>query len=216
MSERERISRRMRDHFESVWRAGDAWDLEASGFEQARYERQLALLAGRHYGKALEIGCGSGVFTRLLAGIADRVVALDIAAAAVERARKRAEGAGPGVVSFHVADVMTFDLGAGGPWDLVVLSETVYCLGWLYPLFDVAWLAARLLEATRPGGRLLLANTYGRAGRDWLLLPCLIDTYRDLVRNVGYRLESEEVFRGVKDGVEFKVLTSLFTKEPGG
>ena len=47
MSERELISRRMRDHYESVWRAGDAWELESSDFEQARYERQLALLAGR-------------------------------------------------------------------------------------------------------------------------------------------------------------------------
>src|SRR4051794_2357927 len=110
MSEREAISRRMRDHYESVWRSGDAWELEASEFEQARYERQLALLSDRRYGKTLEIGCGSGGFTRLLAGIADRVVALDIAAAAVERARKRAEGAGPGVVAFQVADVMTFDL----------------------------------------------------------------------------------------------------------
>jgi hypothetical protein len=55
-------------------------------------------------------------------------------------------------------------------------------------MFDVALLAANLREAMQPGGRLLLANTYG-ANKDWLLRPWLIDTYRDLFRNVGFALE---------------------------
>jgi predicted glycoside hydrolase/deacetylase ChbG (UPF0249 family)/SAM-dependent methyltransferase len=214
ISERALISRRMRDNFEYLWQTGDAWDLESSEFEQTRYDRLLALLADRRYGNVLEVGCGSGELTRRLAGIADRVVATDIAAAAVERARQRTHDVPAGVVTFHVDDVMNMDLGAAGPWDLVVLSETTYCLGWLYPLFDIAWLAVRIFEATRPGGRLLLANAYGRPGADWLLMPCLIDTYRDLVGNVGFHLESEEVYRGIKYGMELSTLISLFTKEP--
>jgi SAM-dependent methyltransferase len=206
----------VRAHYERVWQAGDAWELESSDFEQARYDRQLALLAGRRYERALELGCGSGGFTRRLAGVADRVVALDVAAAAIDRARAATVGAGPGVVEFRVADVMDYDPAPEGPWDLIVLSETIYCVGWLYPFFDVAWMADRLFAATRPGEQLLLANTYGREHKDWLIRPWLVNTYRDLFRNVGFRVEAEEVFRGAKSGVEIRVLMSLFVKPADG
>ena len=162
MTERHLISQKMREHYETVWRAGDAWNFEVSEFEQARYAHQLDFLGEQRYERALEIGCGSGCFTRRLAGIADRVVALDIAEVAIKRARMQVAGAGPGVVEFRVADAMHYDLHAEGPWDLVVVSETMYCLGWLYPFFDIAWFACKLLNATRAGGRLLLTNTYGQ------------------------------------------------------
>ena len=48
---------------------------------------------------------------------------------------------------------MEYDVKAEGPWDLVVFSETIYCLGWLYPLFDVGWLRLEpLAEATSGAG----------------------------------------------------------------
>jgi len=52
--------------------------------------------------------------------------------------------------------------------------------------------------------------------RAWTGLVVLTETarlvlsYRDMFRNVGYRLKSEESIRGVKDEVEFEVLISLF------
>jgi hypothetical protein len=109
---------------------------------------------------------------------------------------------------------MDYDPCLEGPWDLVVLSETIYYLGWLYPFFDVGWLAQRLYAATRGGGRLLLANTQGEC-EDLLLLPWLIRTYRDLFMNVGFRIEAEEVFCGCKNGVLLEVLISLMVRPPG-
>jgi SAM-dependent methyltransferase len=209
--ERNALHQQIQSHYEAVWRSGDAWGLENSAFDQTRYARQIALLEGRNYERALEIGCGSGCFTRMLAGIVDQVVALDIAAAAIERARSQTAGTAPGRVDLRVANIMDFDLNADGPWDLIVFSEAIYCLIWLYPMFDVAWLAARLFEATRDHGRLLLVNTYGQE-KDWLLRPWLIDTYRDLFRNVGFRLEAEEILRGTKEDTEMRVLMSLFEK----
>jgi SAM-dependent methyltransferase len=206
---RQTIGQKMRDHYETVWDDGDAWSFESSEFEQQRYDHQLAMLSTTRYGAALEIGCGSGCFTRRLAGICDQVVALDISAAAIERARMQTERAEHGLIDLRVANIMDFDVAADGPWDLIVFSETIYCLGWMYPMFDVGYLVTRLLQSMRAGGRLLLANTYG-AEKDWLLRAWLIDTYRDLFRNVGFRLEREETFCGTKQGVEMKVLMSLF------
>ena len=58
-----------------------------------------------------------------------------------------------------------------------------------------------------------MTNTYAGV-EDYLLRPWIIRTYHDLFVNVGYRLESEEIFRGTKEGVELEVLISLFAKAP--
>jgi predicted TPR repeat methyltransferase len=209
MTERKVITEKAHAFFDNLWKRGDPWDLESSGFEQDKYARQLAMLDGCRYARVLEIGCGAGAFTRLLASIADRVIALDVAPSAIARAREA--DADPEVVDFRVANIMDFELRAEGPWDLVVMSETIYYLGWLYPFFDVAWLASELFAATDAAGRLLMANTHGGT-EDYLLRPWLIRTYRDLFLNVGYQLDAEEIFRGTKDGADLEVLISLFAK----
>jgi SAM-dependent methyltransferase len=198
---------RAQGFFDDLWERGDPWELETSPFEVARYRRQLELLSGRRYEHVLEIGCGAGAFTRHLAGVADAVLAVDVSAVAIDRARARV--ALPGV-DFRVADAIKVDRLIDSPLDLVVISETIYFLGWLNSFFDIAWFAATLLEATRPGGRVLLANTID--GGEHLCRPWVIRTYRDLFLNVGYELEAEEVFRGMKDETPLEVLMSLFRR----
>ena len=209
MTERELVSQKAEAFFEDLWRKGDPWEFQTSAFERDKYARQLAILQGHRYGRALEIGCGNGCFTRLIADIVDRVVALDISPSAIEQARQSA--AHLKGVDFRVANIMEYDPQAEGSWDLVVMSETICYLGWLYSLFDVAWLACQLMSATSAGGRLLMANTCGGV-EEYLLRPWIIRTYRDLFLNVGYQLEAEEIFHGTKNGVDIEVLISLFHK----
>lgn len=202
-----------RRFFDELWAEQDPWALEESALDQRRYERQLELLAGRRYERALEIGCAAGAFTRLIAPLCDELVALDVSRHALERARAR-----PGLdgVELRLANVMELDLGGEGSWDLVVLTETAYYLGWLYPMFEIGWLAHSLHEATRPGGHLLLANTIWRD--DGIMSPWLIRSYRDLFGHVGYSVASEEVLGGEKDSVELEILITLFRRdqdEPG-
>jgi SAM-dependent methyltransferase len=210
MVEREEIAQKAQGFFEGLWKGGDYWDFESSGYEHARCQHLLTMLEGRHYPRVLEIGCGAGFLTRLLARIADQIVALDISQAAIDRARALCYG--PAVVDFRVANIMNYKPHVDGPWDLIVFSDTICYLGWLYPFFDVAWLAVQLFDATRHGGQLLLANSMGE-GEDWLLRPWLIRTYRDLFVNVGYTIETERVFKGAKQSINFEVLMTLFTKE---
>ena len=211
MTERGRIAQQAQEFFEMQWQQGDPWHIESSEYERARCVHLRRMLAGRRYARVLELGCGAGYFTRLLAGLAEQIVALDISPTAIARAR--ALGADLSTVEFRVANVMDYTWRTEGPWDLVVMSDTLCMLGWLYPFFDIAWLAAELYAATGSGGRLLLANSMCEVNEP-LLLPWLIRTYRDLFQNVGYRLEVEEIFRGTKHAVDFEVLISLFVKEP--
>jgi SAM-dependent methyltransferase len=209
MTDRSLAGQRALEFCEGLWQRGDPWELESSEYERARSARLIAILAGRRYRRALELGCGAGAFTRLLAGVADEVVAFDIAPAAIARAR--AEGPGAPRVDFRVGNVMDYAWRAEGPWDLVVMNETICYLGWLYSFFDLGWLASELFAATADGGTFLMANSMDRV-HDKLLLPHIIKTYRDLFLNAGFGLEREEVSRGAKSGVEYEVLTSLFVK----
>lgn len=207
MVDRSAADTRIREHYERVWSAGDAWSFETSAFERDRFDFLAGLIADRRYGRVVEIGCGSGCFTSRLRGLADHVLALDVATAAIERARGQPAVAGAGSAEFVVANAMDHDFAVGGPWDLIVLTETVYSLGWLYSFFDLGMFTLHLRESLAAGGRLLLSNTYG-AERDWLMRPFLIDTYRDLFVNVGLAIEDESVFMGVKDGETFRVLAT--------
>jgi predicted TPR repeat methyltransferase len=211
MTERELVDQKIRTFMNSLWERGDPWDIESSEYERDRCAQLLRMLGGTRYARVLEIGCGAGYLTRLLAPHADQIVALDISETAIDRAR--ALGTGSTAVDFRVANVMDYKPQVDGPWDLIVFSDTMCYLGWLYPFFDVAWLAVQLFDATRSGGRLMLANSMGD-GDDWLLRPWIIRTYRDLFVNVGYTIEAEEVYKAAKKGVDFEVLMTLYRKQP--
>jgi predicted TPR repeat methyltransferase len=209
MTERELVDQKIRTFMDGLWERGDPWAFESSKYERDRCAHLLRMLGNKHYARVLEIGCGAGYLTRLLTPQADQIVALDISETAIDRAC--ALNAGRAGIDFRVANIMDYKPQVDGPWDLIVFSDTICYLGWLYPFFDVAWLAVQLFEATRHGGQLMLANSMGE-GEDWLLRPWLTRTYRDLFVNVGYAIANEEVFTGTKKGEAFQVLMTLYRK----
>lgn len=207
--DRDSVRQKSQDFFDDLWRKGDPWALDHSEFEELRYNALMETLGNRRYGRTLEIGCGAGAFTERLLKISDQVLGLDISPTAISKAKDRLGHLSE--LEFRIMNAMDYDPVAEGPFALIILSETIYYLGWLYPFFDLAWFAAQLFSATASDGKLLLANTEGLAS-DYLLLPYIIRTYHDLFRNVGYMVESEKLFRGIKDGEKIKVLITLFNR----
>jgi SAM-dependent methyltransferase len=191
-----------------MWESGDPWNLETLEHEQRRFERHLELLGDRRYGRALEIGCGAGAFTRRLCPLAERLVAFDVSEIAVERARELGQ---PANVDYRVANAMDFDLVGEGAWDLVVLSDTLELLGWLYPLAEVARFAMRVFESVTVGGRCLLGS-WILIDEDGMATPWLVRTYHDLFLNLGFKLEHSEQFLAEPGYDELQVVLSLFAK----
>jgi SAM-dependent methyltransferase len=213
MVERERAAEKARTFFDDIWARGDFWGFESSEFEREKYARLIAMLDPCGYDRVLEIGCGAGTFTRLLAPLSRRLLAMDVSSKAISAAQANLNMLKQ--TEFRVANIMDYDPKKEGPWNLIVFNETICYLGWLYSFFDVSWLASELFAATAPGGYLLLANTQGDFG-DPLLLPCVINTYHDLFLNAGYRIDAEEIFRGEKNGVSLDVRMSLYQKPAAG
>src|SRR5262245_27408567 len=182
-----------RTFFEAIWQKGDYWELDTAGYERERYCAIIAALRGHQYERVLEIGCGAGAFTELLLPLADRLSGIDVAPTAVERAAKRCPSA-----EFHCEDVFSHDFSKDPPWDLVVMSETIYYIGWLRSFFEVTWLARDMLKSMAPGGKLVLADT--QLASEPLMEPFIIRAYRDLFLSVGWVPEGENIHRGEKNG----------------
>jgi LmbE family N-acetylglucosaminyl deacetylase len=123
------------DYFEAGYaRRDDPWGFEDRWYERRKRAVTLAALPEERYARGLEIGCSIGVLTAELADRVDDLLATDVSAAAVERARRRVAGR---------ARVEQADAARGlppGPFDLIVLSEVGYYLtpGPLGRLLDAA------------------------------------------------------------------------------
>jgi SAM-dependent methyltransferase len=126
-------------------------------YQPLKYQVVLSLLPDRVYHRALDIGCGVGIFSRLLAQRADQVVGIDISQSAVDYAARTS--AAVSNVEFRQADLLKLDSASLGQFDLVVLADTIY---YLPDLSDRGLQAAReqVLNMLAPGGTLLLVNHY--------------------------------------------------------
>jgi SAM-dependent methyltransferase len=126
----------------------DPWGFETSDYESRKYGATVAALGDRRYASALEVGCSIGVLTERLAAQCDTLLAIDVAEAALARARARPL---PNV-SFERREVP--EQWPAGPFDLIVCSEVLYYLD--APAFDAAQEA---IERTLlPGGSLLAVH----------------------------------------------------------
>jgi ubiquinone/menaquinone biosynthesis C-methylase UbiE len=99
---------------------------------------------------ALDVGCGTGFFALLLAGLGHRPVGVDLADAMLARAREKADAAGLDV-DFRSADAEHLPF-AEGSFDLVIERHVI----WTLP--DPPRALAEWARVLRPGGRLVLVE----------------------------------------------------------
>jgi trans-aconitate methyltransferase len=142
------------DYFEDLYaRTDDPWSFATSPYERAKYDATLAALPRAHYRRGLEIGCSIGVLTADLAGRCGTLVAVDVSAKALDRARRRCQAI-PNV-NFVRGSVPT--MWPEGPFDLMLLSEVVY----YFHAADVVRLADRALASIAPGGNIVMVHWTG-------------------------------------------------------
>lgn len=98
----------------------DPWSFETSEYEAAKYDATIAALEPP-YASALEVGCSIGVLTQRLVAHCGKVLALDVAEAALAKARARV----PEAIFEHREIPEQWPEGA---FDLIVCSEVLYYL----------------------------------------------------------------------------------------
>lgn len=138
--------------------------LDDGGWDHNRHYHAFLL---RHLpperGIALEIGCGTGDFARSLAQHFERVIAIDLSAEMVRRARESSGSIE--TIEFRQDDVRTCDLPSAA-FDCIAAIATLHHL----PLDDTL---KKLAAALRPGGVLLVLDLYEpRTLADWTWSAC--------------------------------------------
>jgi ubiquinone/menaquinone biosynthesis C-methylase UbiE len=118
------------------------------------YHAFLARRVPRPCRGALEIGCGTGAFSRLLAERSESVLALDLSPNMIALARERS--ARFPNISFEVADVLTRELPAG-MFDCVASIATLHHL----PAGEVL---PKLKRSLKAGGVLLVLDLFQAEG----------------------------------------------------
>lgn len=122
-------------------------------------ERAVAQRPGP--GRALDVGCGEGVYAVWLAQQGFSVVALDFVPAALDATRKRAERAGVGL-ELHECDVVDYE--APEPFDVVLDSGCLHHL----PKAKRAAYRNRLDGWLAPGGDFVLVHFAHRPQVKWI------------------------------------------------
>lgn len=139
---------------EDIWN----WASPAGQVRARRRAEMFARLGGLRAGvRALEVGCGTGLFTSLVAASGADITAVDISPDLLATARARSECAG---VQFKLADVHTA-CDVGGPYDVIYGSSVLHHL-------DMAAAMPVLYNALRPGGRLVFTEPNMANPQVWL------------------------------------------------
>lgn len=129
---------------------------------------------------ALDIGCGTGLFSRLLAERSERVLGLDISPEMLRIARERST-VHPNV-EYRLEDVMRYALDEGA-YDCIASIATWHHL----PFQEIARKAG---HALRPGGVLLVLDLHRTEGRGERLTGALA-----VPVNIAFRLAKQQGLR---------------------
>jgi len=136
----------------------DPWNLQTSSYELTKLQRTVQTVSRHRRGnRVLDVGCGEGVLTELLAKLGMSVVAVDLSETAVARARRRC-------APYPQVILLTRDgslLELPERFDLIVLSEILY-------YFDSptrAQLSQRLIDLLVNGGHVVAVNPWPRSRR---------------------------------------------------
>ena len=149
--------------FDRLYRTAPENDPWASASPRFRYQHRkydtiAELIPGGRFRRALDIGCGTGLFSQKLAQVADAVTGVDVSGVAVTLAQQRT-AAFPNL-EFRQCDVLELPQSWDGAFDLVTILDTLYYLP--PPIHDdlLKRLALRIARLVSPGGLLVLANHY--------------------------------------------------------
>lgn len=160
LSERSRHDEEMHREVAKMYRRRSSYPF-AEAFQQERNDILVGFAPASGAGRALDLGCGTGLLLHRLAGRYDRVIGFDLSSEMLEGCDRRGGGV---------------DLVRGDMTELPFASSSlavVFCRSALHHVDDEVAVLREIERVLEPGGRLVLAepandNPLARAARAWV------------------------------------------------
>lgn len=147
----------IRKYFDIKYRTKDPYGVQTQRLGD-RYCDMLALIGNMKFGRGLDVGCGEGVFSKMLLNVCEQVDGIDISRSAIERASSKYRTYPS--LRFSVTDIVKADFDS--KYDLIVCAEVLYYLN----RRQLKKLVSRIPGWLCEGGYLLTGNIKRiRAGR---------------------------------------------------
>lgn len=139
------------DYFDQLYQhTNDPWHYETRWYEQRKRDICLALLPKAMYPTTLEVGCGNGVFSQLLASRSKALLCIDGHAKAVALASERLQR----YQHVTVQQGLIPQALPNARYDLIVMSEILYYLS----ADDLQAVITWLKQSLNPAGTLLCCH----------------------------------------------------------
>ncbi|MDB5365577.1 MAG: hypothetical protein JWM77_1504 [Rhodospirillales bacterium] len=139
---------------------GDPWKSEArrrSSYQDRKNGKLVECLPAAQFDQVLDLGCGLGGLTRLLAGRAAQVTGTDVAASAIAGAK--VASADFANLRYLQSDILNLPDEFTGRFDVVIVADVLY---YIDPLPDalLKQAVAKITATLRPNGHCLVADHY--------------------------------------------------------
>jgi ubiquinone/menaquinone biosynthesis C-methylase UbiE len=193
------------DHIEltkkEFTRQAQAFATSAATTDRALAGRLVDALGSAAAGKVLDVACGPGIVTEVLAQVAREVVALDLTPEMLTRARDRCARAGLSNVTFQEGSATQLPFG-DNTFDAVVTRLSFHH----FP--DPRSVLSEMVRVVRVGGTVLVADVISSEDREKSALHNAIEITRDpshvrmlpaseimsLIRNAGLEVVAEQTW----------------------
>jgi len=162
----DRASEYSESYFDALYEGSqDPWHYQTRWYEKRKRDICLSLLPQSQYGRAIELGCGNGVFSELLADRCQSLVSIDGNRHAVNLAKQRLAKASHTQVIQGIIPKVLLDLPKSqndastneahqSTFDLIVISEILYYLSAADIDIVINWVQKHLVS----GGTLLCCH----------------------------------------------------------
>lgn len=150
----------LEESFNALYRnSADPWACSDTKYryQLLKYSKLIALLPKREYRRALDVGCGLGMMSRLLSPHIGQGLGIELSQAAVENAAKLSHSF-PNL-RYKQGDITKLNETAEGKYDLIVLADVLY---YLSPLNDssIKAIIQMVEDLLEPSGIVLIANHF--------------------------------------------------------
>jgi 2-polyprenyl-3-methyl-5-hydroxy-6-metoxy-1,4-benzoquinol methylase len=153
----------------------------------------------------LDIGCGTGSLSILLAELGHRVTGVDLSPAMIEQAEAKAKKEQQ-AIQFHVMDA-AFPEFSGQKFDAIL------CRHLLWTLPDPAQVLQRWIKLLKPNGRLVLIEGFWHTGAG-LKAKAILEIMPDTLTEIhSYSLSDQQALWGTAVTDERYVITAVLEEE---